>query len=298
MNTKVCKECSIEKSVDQYKIHSVAKSGKIYYRGSCIDCQNLYQKRYRENNKEKISAKNKRWSEENKEYRSKYNKDYRERNLEVLRTKEREYYHNNREKCIEARRRYYSENRCQVLARSKEYRQNNPHIRKAYLEKNGDTLAEKGKEYRKRTSDKRAEYRKRTKEYRSEYSRKWYKENKDRSRDKQRRYRAGKNEAFVSDVSFEYLLDRDGPGCSYCLEIPDQYHLDHVFPLYTGGLHSPDNLVLACESCNKQKSWLDPEEYLARRARKIGPVIPKSGVVNALVLSLSEETSHLVIKTT
>jgi 5-methylcytosine-specific restriction endonuclease McrA len=40
--------------------------------------------------------------------------------------------------------------------------------------------------------------------------------------------------------------------CAYCGS-DGQLHLDHVEPLSRGGLHTPTNLVPACERCNLSK---------------------------------------------
>ena len=42
--------------------------------------------------------------------------------------------------------------------------------------------------------------------------------------------------------------------CRYCnIEVGNKYHIDHVVPLSRGGSNYPDNLVIACHSCNESK---------------------------------------------
>jgi hypothetical protein len=54
------------------------------------------------------------------------------------------------------------------------------------------------------------------------------------------------------------ILERDAHTCQYC----EQYatHVDHVVPRIQGGGDEPENLVAACESCNKGKGGRTPEE--------------------------------------
>ena len=43
--------------------------------------------------------------------------------------------------------------------------------------------------------------------------------------------------------------------CSYCgCDCIDNYHIDHIEPLSTGGGHSIDNLTIACPTCNLSKN--------------------------------------------
>ena len=58
----------------------------------------------------------------------------------------------------------------------------------------------------------------------------------------------------------DFLRERDGDRCFYCLETFPAYHVDHVRPASRGGSDDPENLVLACGDCNCDKSawpaWL------------------------------------------
>lgn len=51
--------------------------------------------------------------------------------------------------------------------------------------------------------------------------------------------------------------------CFYCDEVLDEhYHVDHVVPLTKSGSNNSDNLVCACERCNKSKSDRTPTRWL------------------------------------
>lgn len=66
------------------------------------------------------------------------------------------------------------------------------------------------------------------------------------------------------------ILKRDGYQCVYCGKNPTQCPLevDHVVPEAEGGTDDPENLVTACQDCNRGKSDvpLDQKRYAARRS--------------------------------
>lgn len=49
--------------------------------------------------------------------------------------------------------------------------------------------------------------------------------------------------------------------CAYCWSAAEVLHLEHMTPLARGGRHARDNVVPACESCNKRKATRTAEEY-------------------------------------
>lgn len=85
---KKCSFCKVDKDESCFS--------KLQTR--CKECDSLYQKRYREKNKQRISAYFKDWYETKKEdpewMNQKINKDrdYRSRNLQLIRERQREYY--------------------------------------------------------------------------------------------------------------------------------------------------------------------------------------------------------------
>lgn len=54
------------------------------------------------------------------------------------------------------------------------------------------------------------------------------------------------------------VLERDGHECRYCGDPADT--VDHIIPQSQGGGHDMDNLVAACEPCNKRKGARTPEQ--------------------------------------
>lgn len=62
------------------------------------------------------------------------------------------------------------------------------------------------------------------------------------------------------------IADRDHHRCAYCLTTEEncglRMHIDHIIPQSAGGTTTPDNLCLACFSCNvhkgAQRTGIDP----------------------------------------
>lgn len=58
-------------------------------------------------------------------------------------------------------------------------------------------------------------------------------------------------------VDRQTIIERDNATCYICGNgpLPDfEIHLDHVIPLSKGGPHTPDNVRVACVSCNCKKN--------------------------------------------
>jgi 5-methylcytosine-specific restriction enzyme A len=53
------------------------------------------------------------------------------------------------------------------------------------------------------------------------------------------------------------------PYCYYCNGYLywDTASIDHKIPICRGGTNELNNLVIACDKCNKQKAWLTEDEY-------------------------------------
>lgn len=56
------------------------------------------------------------------------------------------------------------------------------------------------------------------------------------------------------------VRERDGAACQYCGCTSGPFEIDHVFPYSRGGTHDPENLVVACRSCNRTKRDRTPAE--------------------------------------
>lgn len=66
----------------------------------------------------------------------------------------------------------------------------------------------------------------------------------------------------------EIILNRDNQTCVYCGN--PATHVDHIVPVSKGGLHVENNLVSACERCNKSKNnrdfltWYLNQDFFSR----------------------------------
>lgn len=77
-----------------------------------------------------------------------------------------------------------------------------------------------------------------------------------------RRARKRNADGTYSQFDIERKYKAQKAKCYYCgISIKDGYHIDHVVPLSRGGSNWPDNLVLACPSCNNRKHNKLPHEW-------------------------------------
>lgn len=49
------------------------------------------------------------------------------------------------------------------------------------------------------------------------------------------------------------VVERDGAVCAYCKGTEGPFALDHIHPFSRGGLHTVENLTVACSTCNSSK---------------------------------------------
>lgn len=102
--------------------------------------------------------------------------------------------------------------------------------------------------------------------YNTAFMRKWRKENPEKAKAAKQRRRALRVKAQGShtEKDVRHMRECQRDRCYYCgKEFENgKYHVDHVIPLSRGGSNSPDNLVLACPSCNVQKNNRLPHEWL------------------------------------
>ncbi|MFC3628234.1 HNH endonuclease [Paracoccus angustae] len=57
------------------------------------------------------------------------------------------------------------------------------------------------------------------------------------------------------------VMDRDGSVCAYCGDTDGPFHIDHIFPYSRGGSDDPENLTVACQTCNFSKGAMTVEEW-------------------------------------
>jgi 5-methylcytosine-specific restriction endonuclease McrA len=98
--------------------------------------------------------------------------------------------------------------------------------------------------------------------------RRWIDENPDKHRAQSSRRRAALAGACLVAVTADDIAARFavyGNRCAYC-GVDGPMTLDHVKPIALGGKHMPANIRPACKSCNSSKSGRPLHEWLATRS--------------------------------
>lgn len=169
------------------------------------------------------------WADENRDRINAQNRA-REKDPERERQRQREWRQGKGREKNRAKKQRYLERHPERVAEA----------RRAYVEKNRDKIAARTKAYREARPDYRKNHPSRQPEKRREYY---------------DRYRARQLAAYVEDVSFDVIVQRDCGLCGICgLPAIDQFpEIDHIIPLSRGGEHSYANTQLAHRACNRRK---------------------------------------------
>lgn len=72
------------------------------------------------------------------------------------------------------------------------------------------------------------------------------------------------------------VFNRDRYTCQYCGRTSTKLTLDHVIPRHLSGEHTWENVVSACESCNRKKAGRTPNQ--AGMPLRCKPAPPKSSI--------------------
>ncbi len=59
------------------------------------------------------------------------------------------------------------------------------------------------------------------------------------------------------------VMVRDNFRCGYCGQDDGPFDCDHIIPVAQGGVTAPDNLLCACQACNRSKGARTPQEWLS-----------------------------------
>ena len=167
-------------------------------------------------------------------------------------------------KCLNTTR-YESNRSCVECARAYE--------RKRYSKMSQEELARRyayAAEYRKDPENRRIA---------AERTKKWVSENREYVREWHRRYRKENREKVYAWIRSRRAIKNNAPGhhtaddvlaigerqrwrCAWCgIRCAEDYHVDHVTPLAKGGTNWPDNLCIACPTCNMSKKDKMPHEF-------------------------------------
>jgi 5-methylcytosine-specific restriction endonuclease McrA len=90
-------------------------------------------------------------------------------------------------------------------------------------------------------------------------------------------------------LSKKEIFRRDQYSCQYCGRQTTQLTVDHIIPRYRGGIHSWQNLVAACPSCNRRKGGRTLEE--AHMRLRHPPHEPPSSAMYVFGRFLEQEQS-------
>lgn len=87
--------------------------------------------------------------------------------------------------------------------------------------------------------------------------------------------RNGRLAALSVDELRGVILESGGV-CGWCgvglLNAP--FEVDHIIPLADRGAHHPDNLVVTCRACNRQKADTSPLRFALAMAARTGQITP------------------------
>ena len=156
-------------------------------------------------------------------------------------------------KCKECVKAYKQANAEKISERARDYYQANHEVilkqTKAYRQANAEKTSEHKKEYYQDNREKIAEY------YKAYFQTQTGKAIAKNSRHKRRA------KTKQGDVTTQQLLElkNNAKTCFWCgAPLDDTAHVDHFYPLSTGGEHTLSNLRMSCPSCNQRKGNKDP----------------------------------------
>ena len=157
--------------------------------------------------------------------------------------------------CKRARDRdYYAQNAERVKARTREYEQKNAEKIREGQQREHRVAARRAYEQRPEVKERRAAYRKSEvgKDVQKRGHKKYQQAEiwKTRNRLNQHRRRAA---GALTPEEWIAILESYEHRCAYCGVRSDALQMDHVLPVSKGGPTTRENIVPACETCNKKK---------------------------------------------
>ncbi len=218
-------------------------------------------KEYRNKNKEKLKEKAKIYNKENKETKKEKAKIYNKENFKKMKEYNKEYNKENKEKLKEKAKIYNKENSKKMKEKAK-----------IYNKENSKKMKEYNKEYNKENKEKRKIYNKeyilnnidKIKIYNNSIHGKAIKlKNKIKRRELEKLYDSNysKDDILYTQELFENK-------CFNC-NSKENIHIDHHNPLVLGFGLSRTNAVLLCSKCNITKGPKRPQEFYEENQIKL-----------------------------
>ena len=227
---KTCNTCGETKLIEEFRIHNG------YRRHGCKACAGVKGRKYREENKELLCAKQKIKYQENKEERCVYSRRYSEKNRDEVNRKKRVAHTKNRDVNNEKRRQWWRdlspERKDEQRAKNKKHREEN-------------------------------------KEYRNAQNKIWYNNNKDYKNARDAKRRAAKRNALPPWLNSEHDIQIKQFYTQSQRLTEDtgvQHNVDHIVPLqgvHVCGLHVPWNLdvMTAVENSSKGNRYTGDDAW-------------------------------------
>ena len=79
------------------------------------------------------------------------------------------------------------------------------------------------------------------------------------------RYTRSTGRTALSAETKRIAVARGGGRCAYCGDNQGPFENDHLYPLSRGGTDDPNNIVLACVPCNREKRDMTLQEWMEAR---------------------------------
>lgn len=235
--TKICTKCGESKpaTTEYFNRHKNCKGGLATY---CKNCLTQVAREYRIANRDTIAQKRRASYLAKSDEIKLRAKEYREANAERVREQDRRWRESNADHLRQRRKAYYAENRSLLIQYASEYR-----------EANRKRLADNARIYRKQNA-KVIRARSKANALMT------------RAKNMQRRARKMKAEGKYTAKDIRLQYERQKGRCYWCgVKVGKKYHVDHVIPLSRGGTNWPENLVVACPTCNCSKGGKLPHEW-------------------------------------
>ena len=241
---RVCTVCKEWKQWSEFGNNKGKKYGK---ENLCKACKKKVDRKYYENNKEKIAKTNSEYQKMHPEVKKKAQKNYRDSHPEELRISKKIYQTNNKETIRGKAKIYRKNNSVKRNEYQREYMKKHPDkssvYTKTYYAKNHEKCLESSRMFRLNNPEKTAEMRRR-----------YAKEHPFDSSFRCARRRAMKQNAEGSHTRQEWLLlcEKYDNKCLCCGNKTDLTE-DHIVPITKGGSDYISNIQPLCRSCNSSK---------------------------------------------